>query len=479
MSLLVLIAGGENLMKLLGIGLISLLLLAGLLAADPLPVVADYRLVVAFHPEESRIAGEAVITFANEILPTETEFYLHGELTVDSVKQGDNHLEFTQEKVFYYHDYSLVANRVHIRLIETAKSSPLHVFYQGYFNKSKARSPSDYMHIDPEGVFLRSYGYSLWFPVFLRSGDNDYKVDFTHVRVVTPAALTTVFTGHHIGDTLIGDTRISTWQAEQVRIADAQLTAQIFRSGHLGDVHVYYWPDSASEAAADDVLGFVRDFLFLAKEWYRSEADAGQFHILEMPKYGDISSGNITAINHMRWKGFRENDISRRVMGHELVHPFVYPRLDNTDPLYALFIEGAPSYFHLPILEKLLGQDWYADFLTGVERRYLENRKTGLDRRGNRLPPEIPIDRITADRIGTYKDTFVLSDRALLFFHYLRTKMGDTAFLSFAKELFSAKELNGPYFRKTVLKYLPSAEDDLTRWLSTTEFPEGYLIANQ
>jgi hypothetical protein len=116
--------------------------------------------------------------------------------------------------------------------------------------------------------------------------------------------------------------------------------------------------------------------------------------------------------------------------------------IPRSDPLYALIVEGFPSFFHYPAL-----------------------------RRGRPLPKEKPIPRITADEIGTYKDKFILSDRTPLFLDELRNQMGEGGFEKFTRELFAKSAVDDPAFRTLVLGYLPGFEKELTIWFDTTELP--------
>jgi hypothetical protein len=54
--------------------------------------------------------------------------------------------------------------------------------------------------------------------------------------------------------------------------------------------------------------------------------------------------------------------------------------------------------------------------------------ESGTDRRDRRLPAEKPLLELTPGDLSRYKDRFVLADRALLFFDYLRSRMGKAAF---------------------------------------------------
>jgi hypothetical protein len=197
---------------------------------------------------------------------------------------------------------------------------------------------------------------------------------------------------------------------------------------------------------------------------------------MQMPRFGDISSDNVAGISSDKWHNFDRETHSQTTLAHELVHPFVHVPVEMSDPIYAMVVEGFPSYFHLPALGELLGEGFYADFLKSSEAGYLRRRNAGKEKRSRSHPPEKPIYEITPDEIGTYKDRFVLCDRVLLFLDYLRVKMGDERFFEFTSELFQHDSLDRADFECVVLEHLPGAGEDLRLWLETTEYPERLRI---
>jgi hypothetical protein len=448
------------------------------LATSP-PRVESYRLDVTFIPEEAAMHGLAAITFnPTEPLPDKLVFYLHGELEVDSIKQTGRSMPFNQEKILCYCDYSYVANQAQMNPVSSSPGDTIYVHYQGYFNPSKARSESDYMRIDKDGVFLRALSYSAWFPLFLDNWKDSYAADFAEVTIRTPEDFTTVFAGRHIGDSLTGDTRISRWQAQATHQFHVQCTSQRFNKTSLGNVNVYYWDDSASIASALKIADFVTVMTSRFAESYCADATADEYHIVEMPRYGEISAGNVSGIPAEYFHVFDEETWTRRGLAHEIIHPFVRLNIDKNDPLYALVLEGFPSFFHLPILQEVLGDEWYGNYMQRTEDRYLKYKAEGKDRRGNDLPVEKPIDQITGDEIGEYKDLFILSDRALLFMNYLRDKMGYEPFAEFSRDLFSQKTFTDESFREAVAKHLGGAREDVDLWLSGNDYPERFRLAN-
>ena len=442
-------------------------------ATDPRgPRVGSYTLDVTFSPERGAMTGTASIHFDDPGFAGDSiTCYLHGELEVDSMVADGVSSPFHQDKVFYEYDYSLVANAVTLP-IHGQLPRTLQITYSGFFSPSKARSPSDYMRIDGDGVFLRAYGYSLWFPVFLPAGADDYEVDFKRVISRVPRDYTAIFGGVREKRSVAGDTSITEWSAPRVRIHEVQFTARRYQvlEGEAGFT-ICHLPDSASTTAARELLKFARPLCALYAGRYQTPGVADHHYIIEMPPYGDISSGSVTGLMESTWKLFADDENAQRALAHELVHPYVALGIPRDDPAYCLVVEGFPSYFHLPCVAQLRDADFYDRFVGWMEKLYLDKRATGKDRRGNPMPPEKPLLSITADELSTYKDEFVLDDRALLFLNYLLARMGPQ-FNAFTSELFNSGTISAVGFRTLIEEYLPGSKADVSLWLDTTEYPE-------
>ena len=63
-----------------------------------------------------------------------------------------------------------------------------------------------------EGVFLRSTGYSLWFPCFRESWKEDYCMNFKEVRVTLPKGFRCVVTGRLEDEKEEGKHYIAKWK---------------------------------------------------------------------------------------------------------------------------------------------------------------------------------------------------------------------------------------------------------------------------
>jgi hypothetical protein len=240
-------------------------------------------------------------------------------------------------------------------------------------------------------------------------------------------------------------------------------------------VTLYALSDSASLAATDAMLGAVQVWGAFYRERYGPPRGGAELHVLEMPRYGDIASGTVIGIAENGWIGFDPGSWQGRTLAHEMVHAYVQVPIPSADPLYALVVEGFPSYFHLPALEAALGTEFYREWILAADSVYLEKRRTGQGRRGAPLPVEKPIDEIAPDEIGGYKDTFVLSDRVPLFLDWIRRQLGDEAFFAWAKELFAREALSLDAFLSSLAPLLGlDGLAELRLWLSTTEYPKRF-----
>ncbi|MBI5267159.1 MAG: hypothetical protein HY851_08005 [candidate division Zixibacteria bacterium] len=456
---------------------IALTLVASTVGATSFPIVSRYALDISFDPARSAMSGTAGIYFAGgQTIDSAVTFFLHGELTVDSVLQSGRTVKSVSRPGFYYYDYSLIAVKTTVSLDTLAPRDSLTVFYHGFFNPSKARSPSDYMRIDPSGVLLRAFWYSPWFPVFATDTMPSYAATFKPVVFRIPEQYQLVFVGTYLVDTILSGQRISPWSAENLDLSHAQISAQRWKLMRRDGLYTFYYPDNASASQALKILNYTDRLLAAYRNLYDRSASAPEHYVLELPQYGDISSANVTGLSEGSWQQFEENIHARRALAHELVHQFVDARVPEKDSLYALAKEGFPSYFHLPVLAGIVGQDWYNNYMEWVEQTYLDKKRSGTDGRGNPLPPEKPLLAITAAEIGKYKDEFILSDRALLFLNWMRRQMGQKSFGNFCRQLFSGSAYSARPFERLCEKYLPMAKDDIHLWLYTNEFPDRLRI---
>ncbi len=443
----------------------------------PMPAVSSYRIDATFVPTSGTMEATAEVRFREGApLPDPLVFYLHGELQVSSVRAAGSEMEFSGRPVLYTYDYSLVATRVEVARKGAPLRDGLTVHYAGSFNPSRARSESDYMRIDANGVLLRAYGYSLWFPVFLEDGVESAPVDFASVVLRTPPGFAAVFAGQRIREESSPGGWVSEWRAEGLDLFAAQCVARRFVVTRVGRAFLYHDADPASHVSAQRIAALTSKLEEAYRQRYRTDVPDAQVHVMQMPRYGDISSGNVVGLNAASWAGIEKDSRARRTLAHELVHPFVATGTPKADRLFALAVEGFPSYLHLPVLADLEGEASIDDLLRRIETTYMD-RKSGKGSGRHAQPPEKPLLEIRPDEVGLYKDGFVLGDRALLFLNWLRRRMGKERFTDFTRDLFRARPLTEVRFRATVLRFLPGAEGDLDRWLETNDFPERFRLS--
>lgn len=425
--------------------------------------------------------GKAVVTVDLGKQPCNSvDFYLHSELRAHRVQLGEADLKFSQEPVFYTSNYSLVATRISAELDGLSGKHSFTVTYGGLFNPSCSGSPSNYMRIDSNGAYLRAYGYSLWFPVLLEARQESHAVDFTRVKIKSPKRFTAVFTGRRLGDTIEGGRRISSWRGEGIDLRYAQVTVRPFEIAEKEGIHIYHMDSEKSRAVAGEIQQLTGRLKSYFLDNYMKTAADPQIHIAELPNFASgISSGNMVGMTSGQWHNFGTPDKNISfvlLLGHELVHPFVSFEVDRDNPLAAMVVEGFPSYFHLPAVAEIVGEEWYQRFMQRVEDAYLEKKASGKTRWGTPLPAEKPILKITWDEIGSYKDTFILNDRVRLFMNYIRENLGKKRFKQFTIQLCALKRPGVSFFKGFVQQYLPGKGKEIARWLETNDYPEEFHL---
>ncbi len=441
-------------------------------------IIEEYKLSLEFFPEEAVMYGDPVESDSylrgvskTKFHLTDSEdliFYLHGELYVDSIKIKDVKIDYSCEKVYYHYDYSRIALKVIISANEIEENTEMTIYYAGFFHPSKVRSLSDYMRIDKEeGVFLRSYGYSLWFPCFIEANKDPYEALFSSVEVITPEKYSVIVIGEEEEVKIRDGKRISLWKPGKRKINDLQIVAGEYKKITDGNVSVYY---KNNREIGDKILKYSVELKKLFSEKFREIKNENYLHIVEMPRYGNISSGNMIGIADNLFNNFESSSFSKRTIAHELVHPYVQLPLKKDNPFYALVIEGFPSFFQIYALRKIDSTFDLHSYMKRKEKRYIKNKS----REG--YPVEKPILEIEPHEIGKYKDRFVLNDRVWLFMYDLWRKTGDKEFDSLLKELFSKENIDYSSFEKLITKYLPNYRERLDKWLNTTEFPEEMRI---
>jgi len=445
--------------------------------------VNRYTIHVEFFPEDAQIRGQkiepdnfmrgrSIVDFIEPV--SDIEFYLHGELRVDSIMYADNKIEYKSEKVEYYYDYSLVANKI-TASIDLKYQDALQIYYSGFMHPSRVRSLSDYMRIDiNKGVFLRSYGYSLWFPIFMKARQDDYKVDFKKVTVNLPEKFKGIVLGELIKEKTDKGRYTAEWKPGVEYISYLQCTAQLYNTLSKKEVSVYY---TESEEYSKDVLEFTLKVKQLFSKYLIQNIES-PVYVMGMPKYGEISSGTVVGIPESEFQYFNENVHLKETIIHELLHPYVRIPVSKDNPFYALVIEGFPDFFKIWGLKNMLKGNEYDlnEVMMEVEKKYLQKKATGQNSKGRALPKEKPILEIGPEEIGYYKDTFILNDRVRLFLYHFWRSTGDADFNRFIKELFKLSHVDYQIFEKLILTYQPDYKEALNIWLNTNDYPNSFRL---
>lgn len=447
-------------------------------------VATNYCIVAEFFPKDANLYGYPVsnksfvrahsFVTIDEINNDDIVFYLHSELMIDSIVVNNDRLEYRSEKVLFTRSYNLTALKISLNDPRIIENSEIGIYYSGFFNPSRARSPSDYMRIRlDEGVFLRSYGYSLWFPIFQGSIDNHASSNFQSVTIKLPSNFRCVVAGAMVSECTNDNTYICEWKPGLESIRNIQCTAQRYRVERMNNIHIYYLSDKTK---ALKILAFTEELKNLFESNLKQLENQPALYILEMPEYGDISSANIVGLSHETFNDFENDHYSKFTIAHELVHPYVQMDVSADNPFYALVIEGFPSFFQVYAMHRIDSTFDAKKTMLFVEKNYLQKKETGTNNRGMQLPIEKPILEIKASEIGLYKDSFILNDRVWLFFYDLWTEMGEEQFDAFLKELFSLQQIDYNAFETLVTKFIANYGIKLDLWLNSTDFQENIKI---
>lgn len=446
-------------------------------AASAAFLANSYDIEALYTPQPPALSATASMALESAAPASSIVFYLHGELALQSAESAGSPLTCSEEAVFSRIDYSMVANKVTCSLAEPRRSADLKVTYAGPLNPSVAAALSNYMRVDGAGVFLRGYGYSLWFPVFPEPNGELPPISRVRMRLTGPKTHTSVGVGLWAGHTVSGDVATDEWIAQDITAFDLHYAARPWVRLGTGAVAVLAMPDTASQAAGLRIASFANAATQSYRRLYRERADTAVGRIVEqLPQFGNTATSNVVSISDENWAAFDVTTRSAETLAHELVHAYVQVPTPMADPMFAMTIEGMPSYFHLPVLFALRGGDeGYQRKLDEVQAAYLERRRTGRDARGRSLPPEKPMLQMSPADVGVYKDVFVLNDRALLFWDWLRRTAGVRGFDAFVKELTNADRITQDRFFELLGRRFPALQADARLWLGSTELPQRFL----
>lgn len=439
------------------------------------PVPTAYDISAAYDPGTAVFKARSTVTFAPRTAFAMFTFDLHSELQVTSVRAGGLDLACKQETVFYPDNFSMTANEVTCDARGADLSKGVEISYEGMINRSIARGMSEYYRGDSTGLYMRGWPSVLWMPIFLKNGMTFPQAPHVHATLRAPKDFTTIMAGEYLSRRIEGDQAIDEWRAEGLSYYDLQYASHRYTRTNAPGIGVFSFADRQSLQSGRAIADFAREVLSRYHHLYRSDPRGGRTtYVIELPQFGDIASGNVFGIQEARWRDFSFNSPSAVTLAHELVHPFVQMATPTTDPLYALSIEGAPSYFMLPVIGAMRSRDYYNERLDALQRKYLERRKPGAADDAGPLPREKPLFSMSVADVGTYKDRFVLADRALLFWDYMRRTMGEARFNAWVKDITNADKMTAVDFYRSISRYAPKLVSDARIWLETTDYPERF-----
>lgn len=449
--------------------------------------IKSYEINAEFFPDDAKFYGNEVspdnfmrgnsIVEFTENQNREVTFYLHGEFKIDSILRNGEKIKYNSQKVFY--DYCNTNIALKVTTDNLVLCNKLHVFYSGFYNHSQVSSISNYMRINKhEGVFLRAYGYSLWFPIFIGPQEDSYETEFNKVTVKLPARFKALVKGELVSESVKHDIYTAVWKPGLTDLYDLQCSAAEYEVLTKNNIFVYHKKNDNSKSSAKEILDFAIKLKALYSKNLIQIDNSLPLYINEMPQYGDISSANVIGIQESGFNNFEKELYSQSTMAHELIHQYVQLPVSIDNEFFALVIEGFPSFFQKWAMDRVVSHDIYSlnNVMKNTENRYLHYRKTGMTYRGNQLPIEKAVLDIKANEIGKYKDKFVLSDRVHLFIYDLWMKIGDEKFDDFLDELFSFKSIDYQKFESLILEYLPGYKENLSIWLRTTDYPESFKL---
>lgn len=439
------------------------------------PVPTAYEINAGYDPVTAIFKARSTVKFAPRTAFDTFMFDLHSELQVTSVRAAGVDLACKQETVFYPDNYSMTANEVTCGARGADLSKGVEIAYEGMINRSIARGMSEYYRGDSTGLYMRGWPSVLWMPIFLENGMTFPQAPPVHAILRAPKEFTTIMAGEYLGHRIEGDDAIDEWRAEGLSYYDLQYASHRYTRIAAPGIAVFGFADMQSLRAGRAIADFAREVVTRYRHLYRSDPrGGGATYVIELPQYGDIASGNVFGIQEARWRDFSLNSPSAVTLAHELVHPFVQMATPVTDALYALSIEGAPSYFMLPVIGPMRSPGYYDERMDAVQRKYLERRKPRAADDTGPLPPEKPLLSMSVADVGTYKDRFVLADRALLFWDYMRRTMGEARFNEWVKEITNADQMTARDFYRSISRHAPKLVSDAHTWLATTDYPERF-----
>jgi len=448
--------------------------------SSALPEIRSYDLQIEVWANGTPIQVEGMIEIWNPGLsPLQSlTLYLHPELSVITVASRDG-LPLDYETKAVAHDWSytksFAAHSIELaEPIAAGDTQLLHLSYQGSFSPSSLRSPSDFMRIDRKGAYLRGLGYSLWFPVTVRDGI-DSSADF-HIQLDVPSEWTGVAFGNLERAEHSGKRSISWWSTQSpFKLVQAQLFASPFEI-HEGK-YLSVFASQGNSRSAHKLINFGDRLLEFFAGNYGSTDGISRYFVVETCPYGCIASGNVIGLSPDVFQRIGISDIDFEtydLIAHELVHGFVTPLIDRTAPGAALLLEGFPSYFHVPAVTDVLGDNYCKWFF---RRAWISYRDGVEQQMGSSRDPSIPIDKPLLDieigEIPYYKDRFLLSDKFPVLLDRLRMHIDSDIFFTACGEFFTYAATHhvaiADFFHTLEVHSKRNLSEFYGRWFSSSE----------
>lgn len=381
--------------------------------------------------------------------------YLHDELQLDSVETRDGKKVLDIQQQIIESPCSITNKIREIRIdydLPPGRPAAFTLVYNGTIRGTDIRSKSDaFFKIEPNSVFLRSAGYTNWFPVTHNGLEilND-KATFALVYDV-PARFDgkAIAFGTFLSEKVENGRYISQWKTEAPQVVLLpELWAYAGWIKRQSGNFLLYHLDNAESRKSAGVYQLVGSKLldFYHNHYGSDRTKPPTFHLAEL----DVPSGGYPSVNALGLSRSQFGDVlnpQKRYttlawLGHELVHEYLLVQTDTKTPGVPVISEGFYLFFHLPALEDVLnqlGQDSKSTFFTKGEgdrfkawdirskwKQYEEGLTKGRDRYGE-LPPHKPLADITPQEYPYYKDRWLTADKEQIILYRIQEMVDDAA----------------------------------------------------
>lgn len=381
--------------------------------------------------------------------------YLHDELQLDSVETEDGKKVLNIQQRIIESPCSITKKIREIRIgydLSAGGSTAFTLVYNGTIQGTDIRSKSDaFFKIKPNSVFLRSAGYTNWFPVTHNGLEilNDQAMFDLVYNVPARFEGKAIAFGTLLSEKVENGRYISQWKTDtpQVVLLPELWAYTGWIKRQSGNFLLYHLDNEQSRKAAD-VYQLVGSKLldFYHRHYGSDRTKPTTFHVAEL----DVPSGGYPSTNTLGLSrtAFRDvlNPKSRYSilawLGHELVHEYLWTQIDADAPGGVLISDGFCLFFHLPALAHVLNQlgldpevtlfksgegDRFITWdIRSKWQQYEEGLTKGRDRHG-KLPPHKPLADITMEEYPHYKDRWLTADKEQIILYRLQEMVDDAA----------------------------------------------------